>query len=99
MSDAAPDILGSFLESNDGLSRLAQVFARTAGRELAPEALQCIEFLDANGSGDLVLSIMDRKQYQINVDDLTKFTDKLSMATAFEKQVEVQSKAMQSMRQ
>jgi hypothetical protein len=97
MSDA-PDILGSFLESNDGLSRMAQVFSRTVGRELSSEALQCLQFLDGNGSGDLVLKIMDMKQYQMTVDDLTKFTDKLSMATAFEKQTEVQSKAMKDMR-
>jgi hypothetical protein len=87
------DVLDSFLQTNDGLSKMAGLVGQFGGRELSADALQCISFMRANGASDLADAIMRDKLYQLSIDDVSKFTEKLSMATAYEKQVEIQGKA------
>jgi hypothetical protein len=87
------DVLDSFLQTNDGLSKMAGLVGQFGGRELSPEALQVLMFLRMNGSNDLANAILHDKLYQLTIDDVTKFTKELSSATAYERQVEIQGKA------
>lgn len=98
MDDLQTDVLADFLQTNDGLSKVASLFSQVAGRELSSDALQCIVFLKENGSPDLAAKIMADKLYQLDVDKISKFTKELSAATAVEKQMEMQTSMMKSMR-
>jgi hypothetical protein len=87
--------LDQLLQSNDGLTKAAEMFAEVAGRELSRDALQCLLFLEENGSGDLALRVVALKRFQASTRDIIDLVEKLSPAQATKDLMEHQSKMFQ----
>jgi len=85
--------LADLLRGNDSLSQAAAHFAELAGRELSPAALQCLSFLRAYGSGDLVDTILALKRLQAGTKDVLKLIEALSPAETVKEMIEAQADA------
>lgn len=82
----------SLFPSDDGMSKIADLFVTMAGKELSPEGIQTLMFLQQNGSSDLARAIMQNKVYQASSSDLKDFTEKFSPASYAKDQMEYQAK-------
>lgn len=78
----------------DGLTKVADVFVDTLGRELSPDALQCLMFLAETGCADVAGKILKSKRYMANARDMASFVEKLSPAQHAKDMLEAQAKAM-----
>jgi hypothetical protein len=84
--------LSDLFGSADGLTRVSQVFVDTVGKELSPDALQVLMFLEQNGSPDLAAEILAKKRYMASTGDLEKFIEKLSPAQHAKDMLEAQAR-------
>jgi hypothetical protein len=87
--------IDQLLQSNDGLTKAAEMFAEVAGRELSSSALECVLFLEENGSGDLAARVIALKRFQASTHDIIQLVEKLSPAQATKELMEHQSKMFQ----
>ncbi len=93
MVDANNSGSGALFPSDDGMSKMADMFANLTGREMSSEGVRMLVFLEQNGSRDVAAAIISKKRYMAGAGDITGFLKHYSPASYAKDMLDAQQEA------